>query len=43
MIPQMRRAPDHEWLKMIVILLMFALVIVGSVFEITVWWSTTGS
>jgi hypothetical protein len=38
MFPQMRRAPDYERVKIIVVFLLFALILAGSVMAITVWW-----
>ena len=38
MFPQMRRAPDYERVKIVVVFFLFALILVGSVMAITVWW-----
>ena len=42
MVPQMRRTPDYEWLKIIIAIFMFALILVGSVFELIVYWGAGG-
>ena len=42
MVPQIRRAPDYERLKLIIAILMLALILVGCVFEITVYWGAEG-
>ena len=40
MLPQIRRAPNYEWLKILVVILMFALIIIGSVAAMAVWSGT---
>jgi len=40
-IPQMRRTPDYAWLKILVVILLFALLAAGCMKVLMVWWGAT--
>ena len=42
MIPRIRQAPAYQKYKIIGVILLLVLVLIGSVFEITIWWDATG-
>jgi hypothetical protein len=40
-IPQMRHAPDYTWLKILVVIVLFALLAAGSMKVMMDWWGAT--
>lgn len=41
LLPQIRRAPDHKRLKIIVAISLFALLAAGSTMVMIIWWGAT--
>jgi len=42
MIPRIRRAPDYEWLKIVAVIFLSALILAGSAMAVIIWWDTPG-